>query len=94
MPETVKMVAVFPVNSNGRGKADAFVTYETAREMVDARLATWSKGCKYLKLAKKTNEMFKTAPSLKPNVRIMDDYCEGKPYAVEIIESYKFKLAA
>jgi hypothetical protein len=36
------------------------------------------------------SEMYRPAPSLKPNVRTMDAFVEGKPYAVAIINSWAF----
>jgi hypothetical protein len=38
--------------------------------------------------------MHKPAPSLSPNIRVMDAYIEGKPHAVAIIESYAHRYAA
>jgi len=91
----IKMIAVYPVNSNGRGKAEMFVTRDTAIEMVDARLATWgNKKFSYIKLVKKIAEIHRPAPSLSPNVRVMDRFVEGEPNAVAIIDAYKHKYAA
>jgi hypothetical protein len=94
MPETVKMVAVHYANRSGRGKAAFFLPYEAARDLVDARMAVWSKGAKYLNLTKTEAEMPKPAPSLSPNIRIMEAYVDRKPYAVSIIEAYKHRYAA
>jgi hypothetical protein len=88
------MFAVHYANRSGRGKAAFFLTYEAARDLVDARMAVWSKGAKYLNLTKTEAEMPKPAPSLSPTVRTMDAYCEGKPHAVAIIEAYRHQYAA
>lgn len=94
MSSVVQMVAVHACNKSGRGKPEFFLPYEAARDLVDARMAKWNKKGTFINLLKVTAEMHKSARSLKPNQQTMDDYCEGKPYAIAIIESYKFKLAA
>jgi hypothetical protein len=94
MSETVKMCAVHPLGGNGRGKPECFITYETAREMVDAGQAKWSKNYKHIIRTKLRAEMHKPAPSLSPNIRVMDQYIEGKPHAVAIIDAYKHRYAA
>lgn len=91
MPEAVQMVAVHYANRSGRGKAAFFLNYEAAKDLVDARMAKWSKGAKYLNLIKTEAELPKPARSLCPTPGIMDAFVEGNPDAVAIIESYKFK---
>ena len=94
MSQIVQMVACHYANRSGRGKAALFVPYETAREMVDARLAVWGKGAKYINLTKTEAGMYHPAPSLKPNIRTMDAFVEGKPHAVAIINAYAYRYAA
>jgi hypothetical protein len=94
MPETVQMVALHRLGGNGRGRPECFVTHETAQDMVDAGHADWNKKQKFITRTKLSKEMYKPAPSLKPNVRIMDAFVEGKPYAVAIINSWAYQHAA
>lgn len=94
MSETVKMFAVHPLGGNGRGKPECFVTYDTAKDMVDAGQAKWSKNFKHIIRTKLRAEMHRPAPSLCPTLRIIDAYVEGKPHAVAIIEAYAHKYAA
>jgi len=93
MPE-IQMVPVHYANRSGRGKAAYFLPYETAREMVDARLAIWEpKKARYINLTKSEPQMHKPAPSLKPNIRTMDAYVEGKMHAVAIIDAWRGRAA-
>lgn len=92
--EAVQMIALHRLGSNGRGKPECFVTYDTAKDMVDAGQADWSKKATYITRKKLNAEMHKPAPSLSPNIRVMDAYCEGRPHAVAIIEAYRHSYAA
>ena len=94
MPSEVKMVALHRLGSDGRGKPEAFVTPEIAQDLVDAGQANWNKKAKFITRTKLSAEMYRPAPSLKPNIRTMDSFVEGDVHAVAIIESYKFKMAA
>jgi hypothetical protein len=95
MSKSVQMVAVHFCGKSGRGKAASFVTYEIAREMVDARVATWGKGAKFLNLAKTEAELPSTAESLKMGPRIMEAHAEGDLRAAAIVAGWlpKFKAA-
>jgi hypothetical protein len=62
--------------------------------MVEAGQAEWSKKVTYITRKKLSAEMHKPAPSLSPNIRVMDAYLEGKPHAVAIIDAYRHKYAA
>jgi hypothetical protein len=87
--ETVKMVPVHYAGRNGRGKAASFVTYEIAREMVDARVATWGKGAKFLILTKTEAELPATAESLKMGPRIIEAHAEGDLRAAAIVAGWQ-----
>lgn len=65
MPKTVQMVGVYYANRSGRGPAPLFVTLESAREMVDARLAVWNKKATYINLTKTEAGMTPTQRSVK-----------------------------
>jgi len=71
------MIAVHYANRSGRGQAALFVTLDAAREMVDARLAVWSKGAKYINLTKTEAALAPTARSLKMGPDVMDGCVEG-----------------
>jgi hypothetical protein len=75
MPQ--KMVAVHYANRSGRGKAAFFLPHETAHEMVDARLAEWGKGGKYINLKKAESEMWRTAKSLMMGPDVMEAAAQG-----------------
>lgn len=94
MPSEVKMVALHRLGGDGRGKPEAFITPQTAQDMVDAGQARWNKKAKFITRTKLSAEMYRPAPSLKPNVRTMDAFVEGQQNAVAIINAYKYKSAA
>lgn len=92
MPKTVQMVPVHHVGGNGRGKAELFVTYETAREMVDARLATWGKKAKYICLTVKKAEMSRPARSLTMGLSVMEGCAEGNESDMAMRDAWRFKM--
>jgi hypothetical protein len=92
--EAVKMVALHKLGGNGRGKPEAFVTPEMAQDLVDAGQAEWNKKMKFITRTKLSAEMFRPAPSLKPNIMTMDKFVEGDTNAVAIIESWRYTYAA
>lgn len=94
MLKTVQMIAVHAANKSGRGKPEFFLPYEAAKEMVDARLAKWNKRGTFINLMKTEKEMPRPALSLSPNVKVMEDFVEGKPHAVAIIDAYAPRFAA
>lgn len=61
----VRMIAVHFANKSGRGQAALFVPIETAREMVDARLAVWNKKATYINLTKTEATLAPAARSIK-----------------------------
>lgn len=85
MAEAVKMVAVHYSNRNGRGRPAFFVTRETARELVEAHMAMWSKGCKYLNLNKTEAELYKPDLSLHMGPAVIEEFADGVPRFVEIV---------
>lgn len=68
---SLQMVAVHYANRSGRGKAALFVPLETAREWVDARLAVWSKGAKYINLTKSESQMTPSQRSCQMGESVM-----------------------
>lgn len=72
MPQAVQMVACHYANRSGRGRAAFFLAYEAAKEMVDARLAQWSKGAKYINLLKTEAELPRPQRSLAMGQSVMD----------------------
>jgi len=77
MPSILQMVAVHYANRSGRGKAALFVPVETAREWVDARLAVWSKGAKYINLTKTEASLAPAGRSCKMGVPVIMGCVEG-----------------
>lgn len=77
MPQTVQMVAVHYANRSGRGKAATFVPYETAKDWVEAHLAVWSKGAKYINLTKTEAEIVRPQRSLTMGPSVMDGCVDG-----------------
>lgn len=64
-PNIVKMIAVHYANKSGRCQAALFVPEESAREMVEAGLAVWSKKATYINLTKTEASLAPTARSIK-----------------------------
>lgn len=77
MPKTVQMVACHYANRSGRGKAALFVPIETAREMVEAHLAVWSKGAKYINLTKTEAQITPSQRSCQMGESVMVGCVEG-----------------
>jgi hypothetical protein len=82
------MVIVRNVNESKRTPPKQFMARESAEDLYAAGLATWNDKRSVLTLKKKSAEMYKTARSLKPNLRVMEDFVMGKPYAIAIIEKW------
>jgi hypothetical protein len=89
MPEIEWVACYYANRSDTSAFPAAKVTIETAREMVEAGQATWSKGCKYLKLTRTEASMTPTARSLKVGPEVMMGYVLGEPRDVAIIESWR-----
>lgn len=75
----VEMIAVHYANKSGRGQAAYFLPIFAARQMVDARLAVWSKGAKYLNLTKTEASIASTSRSLKMGPEVMEGCVDGNP---------------
>lgn len=67
---TIQFVACRYVGKSSRSEPDCIVTYEAASEMVEAGLAEWSKGAKYLILKKLEASLAPASMSIRmgPNV--------------------------
>ena len=88
MAGAVQMVAVHYANRNGRGRAAFFVAIDTARELIEARMAVWSKGCRYLNLLKTEAELYKPDLSLRIGPGVMEGFTDGVPKYVEIVNRW------
>jgi hypothetical protein len=90
MPERV-MIPVYSENESRRKPAKITLLREKCQELYDAGLARWNSPKQTVLIMKKLDaEMYRPAPSLNPNEKVMDDFVIGKPYAVAIIESWAF----
>lgn len=90
MAAKVDYVPVYSINESRREKAKASIPRTEAEAYVADGIAKWNKKQTVLIMQKLDFQMASVAPSLKPNIRVMDAYVEGKPHAVAIINSYKF----
>lgn len=92
-PNIVKMIAVHYANKSGRGQAALFVPYSTAVEMVEARLAVWSKGAKYLNLTKSEACIAPSQPSCRMGEGIVFANACGDSAAMALVASWQPKIS-
>ncbi len=84
----IDWVIVRSTNESKRTPPKTFLPRSAAQELYDAGLATWNNRATVLTMKKIEAEMWRPAPSLKPNERVMSDFVLGKSYAVAIMESW------
>lgn len=98
MPETavVEMVPVYYANRKaGRGRADAFISREQAREFKELGLGDWAnKKCACFVLNRKESELPHTQPSCSMGPRIIQANAEGKAWAAALLEGWAYQYAA
>ena len=87
------MCGVFYANKNTRGKAAFFITYDTARDLVNAFMATWNKKANAINLKHSQAEMSPTAQSLKMGPAVIQKAAEGSAYHVALVEGWGTRLS-
>lgn len=86
----IEWVACYYANRSETSKDPAArVTIETAREMVEAGQAIWSKGCKFLKLTKTEAEMPRADRSLVMGPQIIQLNAEGDTAVMELVAAWR-----
>lgn len=95
MAAKVDYVPVYSINESRREKAKSSIPRTEAEAYVADGVAKWNNPKQTVLIMQRLDfQIPGVAPSLKPNIRIMDAYVEGKPHAVAIINSYRYKFAA
>ena len=88
-PNEIKMVACFYAMQSQRSKASAFVTEQTAREIVEAGQGHWSKNGKHLIFAKTRAEIPRAAESLTMGPAVTEGNAAGVSRYVELVNSWR-----
>ena len=81
----VWMVACFYAMQSQRSEASAFVTEETARDLVEAGQGHWSANGKHIVFAKTQAEMPRAAESLTMGPHVMEGFAAGVTRYVALV---------
>ena len=92
MPKIVHFVACRYVGKSSRSEPDCIVTYETALEMVEARVAEWSKGAKYLILRKIEAEIARADRSLTMGPDVIFANACGEADAMALVAAWRTEI--
>jgi hypothetical protein len=84
----VQMIAVHYANKSGRGQAATFVSIDCARDWVEAGLAVWSKGAKYINLTKTEAQMSRAAQSLTMGPRVTELAVMGSEFHRALVQAW------
>ena len=84
----IRMVACFYAMQSERSEASAFVTEETARELVEAGQGHWSANGKHIIFAKTQAEMPRAAESLTMGLAVMEGFAAGVARYVAMVGAW------
>jgi len=85
----LEMVRVRYSNQSARSDATSMMEIEAARQLVEAGLALWSKGAKYLILTKMEAEMHRAAQSLTMGPNVTEQAADGSVYHMALVEAWR-----
>lgn len=88
-----KWVPVYSKNSDRRSPASYCIPREKCEELVIDGCASWNKKQTVLIMNRLEAEMYRPDLSLTPG-RVMNEFVDGDPLAVAIIDAYKYRYAA
>lgn len=92
MPPIIRFIAC-RYAGKVRTEPDCIVTYETALDMVEARVAEWSKGAKYLILRKTEAEMAPAAMSCKMGPEVIEGCADGEERFTVLRDAWRGRAA-
>ena len=84
----LEMVRVRYSNQSARSDATSMMEVEAARQMVEAGLARWSKGMKYLILTKVSAGLHHADLSLTMGPNVTEQAAMGSPYHMALVQAW------